>query len=196
MVDDKLVEQLKAYIKKHYELAGIPASVELPDISSRTRRRVRGSGLSSGKNPLGNLVCNMQKPSRPSFENIADTLAGFIRKERKSETFSIMLDRLRKEKGMTAAQLYNGAWIKKQLYSKIMGERNYHPSKNTVIAFGMSLKLGRDEMDELLESAGYKFSNSSIADLVILFCLHQGLHDLHDVNALLLSADQKVLCRE
>jgi hypothetical protein len=97
---------------------------------------------------------------------------------------------------MTATQLYNGAWIKKQLYSKIMGERNYHPSKNTVLAFGLSLRLDRGGMDELLGSAGYLLSNSSIADLVILFCLDQGLNDLHDVNALLLSADQKVLCRE
>jgi hypothetical protein len=97
---------------------------------------------------------------------------------------------------MTAAQLYNGAWIKKQLYSKIMGERNYHPAKNTVIAFGLSLRLDQESLDRLLESAGYRFNNSSIADLVILFCLDQGLYDLHDVNALLLSADQKVLCRE
>jgi len=114
----------------------------------------------------------------------------------KNETFSVMLERLRIEKGMTAAQLYNGAWIKKQLYSKIMGERHYHPSKNTVIAFSLSLKLGQEDMDELLESAGYRLSKSSIADLVILFCLSQSLYDLHDVNALLLSADQKVLCRE
>jgi hypothetical protein len=107
-----------------------------------------------------------------------------------------MLERLRLEKGMTAAKLYNGAWVQKQLYSKIMGERNYHPSKNTVIAFGFSLRLNREDMGELLESAGFLLSNSSIFDLVIIFCLENRLYDLHDVNALLLSADQKVLCRE
>ena len=77
-----------------------------------------------------------------------------------------------------------------------MGKRNYHPSKNTVIAFGLSLKLDRDRMDELLEAAGYRLSSSSIADLVIMFCMEKELYDLHDVNALLFSADQKVLCRE
>ena len=86
---------------------------------------------------------NMQKPTGSTFEEIVNGLTKFIRAERKKETFSTMLDRMRKEKGMTAAQLYNGAWIKKQLYSKIMGERNYHPSKNTVIAFGLALKLNR-----------------------------------------------------
>jgi hypothetical protein len=151
-------------------------------------------GFPSGKK-LGNLTQNVQ-PSGYSFKALTDTLANFISKERESETFSSMLERLQKEKGMTAAQLYNGTLIKKQLYSKIMGERNYHPSKNTVYAFGFSLCLDREGMDKLLESAGYRFSNSSIADLVILFCLDHGLYDLHDVNALLLSADQKILCRE
>jgi len=183
MVDDKLIGQLKKYIKEHYQLAGEPVPQNLPgDLT-----KVKG---------LGNLVQHSHRPSVPSFEDIANTLSRFIGKERKSETFSTILERQRKEKKMTAAQLYNGAWIKKQLYSKIMGERNYHPSKNTVIAFSMSLRLDRSGMDELLESAGYLLSNSSIADLVILFCLDQGLYDLHDVNALLLSADQKVLCRE
>jgi hypothetical protein len=183
MVDDNLIQQLKTYITKNYKLVGEPALVE-------------PASPPFGTKFPGNLFQGARLNSGPSFEDIADTLAGFIRKERKSETFSTMLDRLRQEKGMTAAQLYDGAWVKKQLYSKIMGERNYHPSKNTVIAFGLSLRLTQEEMDELLECAGYRFSNSSIADLVILFCLKDGLYDLHDVNALLLSVAQKVLCRE
>ena len=193
MINDKLIKELKEYIKKHYQLAGEPAPEKL-------------SSLLGNMRPLGRLpgfpaedMFQSHRPQRrtfPSFEDIADTLSDFISKEKKGETFSIMLDRLRKEKGMTAVQLYNGAWIKKQLYSKIMGERNYHPSKNTAIAFGFALQLDKDSMDGLLESAGYRFSNSSIADLVVLFCLEHGLYDLHDVNALLLSADQKVLCQE
>jgi hypothetical protein len=70
-----------------------------------------------------------------------------------------------------------------------MGERNYYPSKNTVFAFGFSLRLDREGMDKLLENAGYRFNSRSIADLVVLFCLDHGHFDLHDVNALLLSAD-------
>jgi len=194
MINDKLIQQLKEYIKENYQLAGEPVSEESQEFSTGRTLLKKMPGFPSGRK-FGNLTQSVQ-PSRPSFKNLTDTLSQFISKERKSETFSSMLERLRKEKGMTAAQLYNGAWIKKQLYSKIMGERNYHPSKNTVFAFGFSLRLDREGMDELLESAGYRFSNSSIADLVILFCLDLGLFDLHDVNALLLSADQKVLCRE
>jgi len=183
MIDDKLIKKLKKYIKDNYQLTGELTEQVIPE--SKTRKK-----------PFEKLVQPMHRLTGSTFKDVTDTLIRFIKKERQSETFSAMLERLRKEKEMTAAQLYNGAWIKKQLYSKIMGERNYHPSKNTVLAFGMALRLDRDGMDGLLESAGYMLSNSSIADLVILFCIDQGLHDLHDVNALLLSADQKVLCRE
>jgi hypothetical protein len=179
MINDSLISQLKDFIRKHYELVDEPVRKKPKNFLSN-----RG------------MVRQYHNRSGNSFEELAETLAGFIKKKRKSETFSTLLEQLRLEKGMTAAQLYNGGWIKKQLYSKIMGERNYHPSKNTVIAFGLSLRLNQDDMERLLESAGYRFNNSSIADLVILFCLSQSLYDLHDVNALLLSADQKVLCRE
>jgi ABC-type uncharacterized transport system fused permease/ATPase subunit len=170
MIDDSLVQNLKAYIREKYELLG---------------------GILPGKGSV--------KPFRPPvsrFGNVADDLSRFIRKERNTETFSAMLERLRLERKLSPAQLYNGAWIDKKLYSKIMGERNYHPSKNTVIAFGFSLKLNHDDMKELLRVAGFSLSASSIFDLVIMFCLENELYNLHDVNALLLSADQKVLCRE
>jgi hypothetical protein len=182
MIDENLINQLKTFIRENYEL------VEKPAHSKSTI-------FTFNKTPdiFSGMINN--RPSI-SFNELSNNLSGFIKKKRKSDTFSTLLEKLREEKGMTPAQLYNGAWIKKQLYSKIMGERNYHPSKNTVIAFGLSLRLDREGMDELLESAGYRFSNSSIADLVILFCLDVGLYDLHDVNALLVSADQKVLCRE
>jgi hypothetical protein len=180
MVNDSLISKLKDFIRKHYELAEKPSK--------------RPSGETLRKFAQG--IMPRRQETASSFEGLADAMNGFIKQERTSETFSTMLERLRIEKGMTAAQLYKGAWIKKQLFSKIMGERNYHPSKNTAIAFGLSLRLVQKGMDGLLESAGYRLSNNSIADLVILFCLSQGIYDLHDVNALLLSADQNVLSRE
>jgi hypothetical protein len=169
MVDASLVQMLKAYIKEKYELLG---------------------GILPGKKRTG------LGPPVSRFGNVRDDLSRFLKKERTTETFSSMLERLRLERKLTPSQLYNGAWIDKKLYSKIMGERNYRPSKNTVIAFGLSLKLNNDGMNELLQIAGFSLSSSSIFDLVIMFCLENGLYDLHDVNALLLSADQKVLCRE
>ena len=185
MINDELIKQLKTFILKNYELAEEPTSVKKPLLPSVPFRKMFNKAFNDRE----------RHPGRP-FEDLTDALAGFIKKERETDTFSTMLEELRVEKGMTTAQLYNGAWVRKQLYSKIMGDRNYHPSKNTVIAFGFSLRLDREQMDKLLEVAGYRFSNSSITDLVIVFCLEKGLYDIGDVNAMLYSADQKVLCRE
>ena len=185
MINDELTKELKAFILKNYVLIEEPVFEETPGLPSATLRKT-----------LGKITVGADRPSGRSFEDLTNILTGFIKKERKPDTFSTMLEELRTEKGMTAAQLYNGAWVRKQLYSKIMGDRNYHPSKNTVIAFGLSLKLDREYMDKLLEIAGYRFSNSSIADLVIIFCIEKGLYDISNVNAMLFSADQKVLCRE
>ena len=178
MINDNLIKQLKAYIKKNYQLIGIPPAA----LPGGLRKSVR-AGIGHGR-------------SRPNLGDITGSLLGFIKAERNPETFSAMLERLRLEKNMAPAQLYKGAWVQKQLYSKIMGERNYRPSKPTAVALGLSLRLDREDMDALLESAGFTLSRSSIFDLVIRFCLEQELYDLNDVNALLFSADQKVLSRE
>jgi hypothetical protein len=170
MVDETLVQQLKAYIKANYELVSVRLPGEL--------------GRFQGTRPQG------------SFEKLSAMLDSFLKDKRDRATFSSSLERLRVEKDMTPSQLYKGAWIDKKLYSKIIGDRNYRPSKNTVIAFGFSLKLTKTGMDELLETAGFLLNNNSVFDLVIWFCLENYLYDLHDVNALLLQVDQKVLCKE
>jgi hypothetical protein len=77
-----------------------------------------------------------------------------------------------------------------------MNARNYHPSKNTAIAFGIALELGHEEFVQLLQSAGYAFNRASIPDLVVMFCVQNSIYDLHDVNALLVALEQKTLCRQ
>jgi hypothetical protein len=177
MINETLITELKAFIRENYQLrSGI-----LPAI--------------------GSLIGTKVKQFKPAFKPsrlgpVADELDAFIKKERNIETFSALLERLRLERQLTPSALYKGAWVDKKLYSKIMGERNYHPSKNTVLAFGVALGLDREAMDLLLKSAGYQLSNSLIFDVVIMFCLVKRVNNLHDVNALLLVAGQKVLCRE
>jgi hypothetical protein len=86
MVDDKLIGQLKKYIKEHYQLAGEPVSQNL-------------QGGLTNKHGLRNLVQHSHRPPVPSFENIANTLSRFIGKERKSETFSRCWNDCGKRKG-------------------------------------------------------------------------------------------------
>jgi hypothetical protein len=131
-----------------------------------------------------------------SFGEVTDIMSGFIKEKRDYESFAFALDKLREEKGMGPAELYKAAWIDKRLYSKIMTTASYRPAKNTAIAFGLALRLKPVEFAGLLKNAGFALSDSSIFDLVIRFCVEREIFDLHDVNALLLQADQKVLIKE
>ena len=100
------------------------------------------------------------------------------------------------EKGLSSTELYKTAWVDKRVYSKIMTTDNYRPAKNTAIAFGLALRLETEAFDDFLRKAGFALSDSSIFDLVIRFCIEREIFDLHDVNALLLQADQKTLVKE
>jgi hypothetical protein len=123
-------------------------------------------------------------------------MSKFIKEERDYEDFSHCVEKYRKEKGLTPAKLYKAAWIDTRLYSKIMTTANYRPAKNNAVSFGLALQLNPEEFTGFLQNAGFALSDSSIFDLVIRFCVGRGIYDLHDVNALLLQADQKTLARE
>ena len=125
-----------------------------------------------------------------SYEKKVDE---YVLEKREKETFSVLLNRLREEKGLTPKELYKRAWVDRRLYSQIMGKRNYQPAKNTVIAFGLGLHLSRSEMELLLGSAGISINKSSEFDLVILFCIENKLFDINTVNHLLLHRKQSLL---
>ena len=73
------------------------------------------------------------------------------------------------------------------------GHFNIHSFKSF---FGIALKLKPVEFNDFLQNAGFALSDSSIFDLVIRFCVEREIFSLHDVNALLLQADQKTLAKE
>jgi hypothetical protein len=170
MMDDSVVQQLRAYIKANYE----PVSIPFPGT-----RQVIPSGV--GHAPLG----------------LTERMDLFLKDNHDAKTiFSSRLEELRVDKDMTPVQLYKAAWIDKRLYSKIIRRGNYHPSKNTVMMFGLALHLDADGMKDLLETVGFTLSKHVVSDVVIKFCLEYERYDLYEVNELLLEADQKVLCKE
>ena len=84
--------------------------------------------------------------------------------------------------GLSPVQCYSAAGIDKKLFSKIKNQRNYKPSKITIIKFAFALHLSLDETQQLLRTCGYILSESIIDDVIIMHYLSQRIYCLEDVD--------------
>lgn len=87
------------------------------------------------------------------------------------------------------------AWLfrSRQHFSKIQCNWDYNPKKKTVLAFAVGLHLSEDETIDLLQSAGYAFSDGSKRDWIVRYCLEHKIYNINQVNTLLFEYDQEQL---
>ncbi len=107
------------------------------------------------------------------------------------KTFKEFLFEMVKKKNMTDAEVYNRANLDRKLYNKIINLKNYHPSKDTVLALCIGLKTNYDEAVDLLKKAGYSFQNSVIKDLVFTFFIEREIYDIITINEAIYDIQQE-----
>ncbi|MDY4889687.1 MAG: hypothetical protein SO135_08130 [Sphaerochaetaceae bacterium] len=96
--------------------------------------------------------------------------------------FSELLFSFIKGKNISEVECYKKAGITPQHFSKIRSERNYTPTKGTVISLAVSLKLNLEQTKKLLRSAGLAFTHSSKSDLIVEYFIINEKWNLFQIN--------------
>lgn len=140
----------------------------------------------------------LQRPI-PKDRQVQSTQAGYESnldgelKFPKEKTFSEALLDLVDAKGMTDAETYKRSNIDRRLFSKIRSNAGYAPSKSTVLALTIGLRLSVREAQDLLSRAGFAFSPCDKRDVIVRYFLEREEHDMAKVNGALYDFDQELL---
>ena len=138
-------------------------------------------------------ICDDEKSLPISEMNSASgmSLKEYLRKMDRG--FREMLFDLIDESGMTDVECYKRANIDRRTFSKIKGNPHYKPSKQTVIAFAISLKLDLETTQELLSTVGYTLSRANVFDKIIRYFIHNQNYNIYEINEALFEFDQVLL---
>ena len=109
------------------------------------------------------------------------------------ETFSEMLMRLIEESGEKKSVIYKRANIDRRHFSKIANHVDYQPTKQTVLAFALALKLNFERTKTLLAVAGFSLTKSNLADVIVSFFIEYKIFDVNLVNQILYKYKQPLL---
>ena len=128
-----------------------------------------------------------------SEELYEEEINTYIKSNYSNSNFQNTLFKMIDERNLKDSDVYNKVNIDRRLFSKIRSDKNYHPSKETVILLAIALELNEKELDNLLESASYSLPKNNKFDLIIRFCFINKIFKLTDINELLYEYNCKLL---
>ena len=181
----KLFQDIQAYIDDMYAETHVQRNIE------HSRRRLwqedEAAALQFDNALSESFADAMPAPASPMCPDWDRLL------EQTDEGFSEALMRLIDEKSMTDAQCYKRANVDRKLFSKIRSNPAYRPSKPTVFAFAVALKLSLPETRALLNKAGFALSHSSKFDIVLEYFIRHHSYDVFEINEVLFQFDMPLL---
>ena len=126
-------------------------------------------------------------PVKPAPSAGKESLADMM--DKMDASFSDTLMALIDASGEKPSTIYHKACVSKQVFSKINSNSNYQPSKATAIGFCLALELDLEETQELLARAGFTLSKSSLADVIIMYCIENKIYNVVMVDNILFEYD-------
>lgn len=160
--DEIKVEQIKKEVSK------------LPD-------EPKGKTDSSVKYSLDWDACLLEEEKERSSTDIST----FIEQAEHYSDFQTLLFKMIDDRELKDSDVYNKVHIDRRLFSKIRSNKDYHPSKETVLLLAFALELSESEMEQLLDSASYSLPRNNHYDLIIRFCFINKIYNIMNVNDLL-----------
>ena len=114
-------------------------------------------------------------------------------KKYKEHTFSDFLFSILRQEEIDEVEFYKKAEIDRKLFSKIRSNRDYSPSKDTVIKVIFALKADLELSEELLRSAGYSFSSTIMRDVIIKYFVRHNIYNKRRLDEVLDHYGEKTL---
>ena len=128
-----------------------------------------------------------------AFECASADINTYIDDNKEDDTFQTKLFKYIDEKELKDSDVYNKVDIDRRLFSKIRSNKDYHPSKETIILLGLALELDEHEIEDLLKSASYSLPMNTTFDLIVRFCFKEKIYDVNKVNEFLYDHECKLL---
>lgn len=180
-LSEKLVQNVTSYIDEHYV-----AEYERRQYTESIRRNGRDEYIKRRKaEVLADNIASLPESKAP------DSLDVFLKQ--KDAGFAVTLVELIQRSGKKNSEIYKKANVDKKLFSKIINNVNYHPSKQTAVAFAIALKLNLEQTQDLIGRAGYTLTHSSRFDLIIEYFILKKQYNIFEINEVLFEFDEVLL---
>ena len=136
-------------------------------------------------------TCGLPEEAEPLLSSSAPDLQALLREQ--DAGFAETLVSLIQKSGKKNSEIYKKANVDKKLFSKIVNNIHYHPSKPTAVAFAIALELDLEQTKDLIGRAGFALTHSSKFDIIIEYFIRNHNYDLFEINEVLFSFDQVLL---
>ena len=178
----KVIAKAKIYLARHRREPGVFVSYSI-----RMPKEDRHDESSITAPPSPSIRELLRSGRFSDFRSLIEEI--------KEPTFVEKVNTYIQQKELRETTVYKAAQIDRRLFSKVMSDLQYRPSKDTALAIAFALQLSLAEAHDLLSRAGYILSHSDDRDIIMDFFFSERLYDLDEINYVLTELGLKCIGR-